>query len=46
MIDPVKGWFEIARYDEKRAIRIANSVETTSLARYLRPMEITYDKGS
>ena len=45
MIDPVTGWFEITRYDDKRAISIANLVETTWLTRYPRPMEITYDQG-
>ena len=29
MIDPVTGWFEIAQYDDKNAISIANLVETT-----------------
>ena len=29
MIDPVTGWFEITQYDDKRAIYIANLVETT-----------------
>ena len=29
MINPVTGWFEIAQYDDKKAISIANLVETT-----------------
>ena len=29
----------------KKAISIANLVETTWLSRYLRPIEITYDQG-
>ena len=29
MIDLVTGWFEIAQYDDKRAISIDNLVETT-----------------
>ena len=45
MIDPVTGWFEIAQYEDKRAIYIANLVETTWLSRYPTPIEITYDQG-
>ena len=33
VIDPVIGWFELAQYDDKRAIYIANLVETTWLPR-------------
>ena len=29
MVDPVPGWFEVVRYDDKIAITIANLVETT-----------------
>ena len=46
MIDPVTGWFKITQYDDKRAISIANLVETMWLTIYPRPMEITYDQGS
>ena len=46
MLDPVTGWFEITQYDEKIAVSIVNLVETTWLAGYPRPMEITYDQGS
>ena len=46
MIDPVTGWFEIAQYEDKIEISIANLVETTWLSRYPRPIEITYDQGS
>ena len=46
MIDPVTGWFEIMKYNDKRAISIANLVETTWLYRYPIPIEITYDQGS
>ena len=28
MIDPVTGWFEITQYEYKKAISIANLVET------------------
>ena len=33
MIDHVTGWFEITQYDNKRAISIANLVETMWLTR-------------
>ena len=45
MIDPVTGWFLIARYYDKRAIPIANLVKTVWLSRYPRPIEIMYDQG-
>ena len=37
MIDAVTGWFKIAQYEDKRAISIANLVETMWLSRYPRP---------
>ena len=46
MIYSVTGWFEIAQYDDKRAIFIANLVETMWLSRYPRPIEITYGQVS
>ena len=46
MIYPVTGWFEIAQYESKIAISIANLVETMWLSRYPRPIEITYDQGN
>ena len=46
MIEPVIGWFKIIQYDDKRALSIANLVETAWLARYPKPMEIVYDQGS
>ena len=46
MINSVTGWFEITQYNDKRAISIANLVETVWLSRYPRPMEITYYQGS
>ena len=46
MIDPVTGYFEIAQYNDKTAITIANLVETTWLSRYPRPIEIMFDQGS
>ena len=45
MIDPVTGWFEVIKYNNKREISVSNLVETTWLSRYLRPMEIMYDRG-
>ena len=45
MIDPVTGWFEVTQYSDKKATMIANLVETTWLARYPWPVEITYDQG-
>ena len=45
MIDPITGWFEIAQYEDKRAIYIANLVETKWLSRYHRPIKIMYDQG-
>ena len=44
MIDTVKGWFEVVRYDGKIKITIANLVETAWLSRYPRPIELTYDQ--
>ena len=41
MIDPVTGWFEVAQYSDKKAMTIANLVETTWLARYSWPEYIT-----
>ena len=38
MINTVTVWFEIVQYDDKRAITIANLVETTWLSRHPRPM--------
>ena len=46
MTDIVTGWFEIAQYNDKRAISITNLVETMWLSSYSRPIEVTYDQGS
>ena len=46
MINPVTGWFEIVRYDDKESTTITNLVETTWLFRYPRPIEIMYDQGT
>ena len=46
MIDTVTGWFEIAQYNDKKVISLANLVETTWMSRYPRPMEITHGQGS
>ena len=45
MINPVTWWFEIAQYEDKRAISIAKLVETKWLSRYPRPIDITYYQG-
>ena len=45
VVDPVTGWFKITQYDNKRAISIANLVETTWLTRYPRPTGIMYEQG-
>ena len=45
MIDPATGWFEIAEYDDKKSITVANIVEQEWLTRYPRPTQITYDRG-
>jgi len=46
MIDPATSWFEIAQYDDKRAITIANIVEQQWLTRYPLPTQIIFDRGS
>ena len=45
-MNPVTRYFEVVRYNDKRAINIANLVETTQLYRYPRPIEIMYDQGN
>ena len=45
MFNSIKGWFEIAQYEDKRAISIANLVKTMCMSRYPRPIYITYDQG-
>lgn len=45
MMNPATGWFEIAKYDIKRAITVANIVEQSWLSRYLRPSIVTLDRG-
>ena len=44
MIDPIVGWLEIAEYNNKCAIIIANLVETAWLTIYHWPTEIMYDQ--
>ena len=44
MIDPVTGWFEITKYDNKGAIYIADLVENLWLTRYTISIEITHDQ--
>ena len=43
IIDPITGWFEVTQYSDKKAMTIANLVETMWLDRYPWPVEITYD---
>ena len=45
MIDPVTRWFEVMQCSNKKAMMIANLVETTWLIRYPWPVEITYEQG-
>ena len=46
MIDPATGWFEIAEYDDKRSITVANITEQEWFTRYPWPNKITFDRGS
>ena len=46
MIDPATGWFEIAQYDDKKSITVANIVEQQWLSRYPHPYIVTVDRGS
>ena len=45
IIDPVNRWFEIAQYNDKKAMTVVNFVETTWLVSYPWPVEITYGRG-
>ena len=45
MIYPITGWFEVVRYDYKRATTMKNLFETTWMDRYPIPIEIMYDQG-
>jgi hypothetical protein len=44
MIDPTTGWFEIAQYDDKKSITIANIVEQQWLTRYPLPTQVIFDR--
>jgi hypothetical protein len=46
MIDLATGWFEIAQYDDKRSISIAEIVEQQWFTRYPLPTQIIFDRGS
>lgn len=46
MIDPVTIWFEIVRYNDKKAYIIANLWYKWMLCGYPRPVIITYDSGN
>ena len=43
MIYPETRWFEIVRYNDKQAAKIANLVEQTWLCIYPRPPIVVYD---
>jgi Integrase zinc binding domain len=45
MIDPVTGWFEIAKIPAKRADVIMNVLEFVWLSRYPRPTTVVMDNG-
>ena len=42
IIDPVTGWSEVTKYDDKKAIAIKSLVETMWLSKYPWPSEIRY----
>ena len=44
-IDPVTIWFEVTQCDDKKAMTIADLVDTMWLSRYPWPPDITYDRG-
>ena len=46
MIDPASGWFEIHQHIDKKSITVANIAEQEWFARYLWPMQVTFDRGS
>ena len=45
MIDPVICWFEVMQNRYKKAMKIANLVETTWLVWYTWPVGIMYEQG-
>ena len=45
IIDPVTGWFDITQYNDNKAMKIENLVETMWLIRYPWTVETTYDRG-
>ena len=45
MIDPVTACFEVTKYRNKKAMNIANLVESMWLVRYTWPVEIIYERG-
>ena len=44
MIDPITRLFKMIEYNDKKAMTIANLVETMWLVQYTWPVEITYDQ--
>ena len=45
MIDPVTNWFEIAKVNAPSSAECQRAFDSTWLARYLRPKEISFDNG-
>ena len=46
MIDPATVWFEMVEIKDKTSINIAEKVQQTWLAKYPRPTNLVYDKGT
>ena len=44
-IDPVTIWFEVTQCDDKKAMTIADLVDTMWLSRHPWPPDIAYDRG-
>ena len=45
MIDPVTGWFEIHKIEDKKSMTVANIVEPEWFCRYPWPSQVTFDRG-
>ena len=46
MIDPAKGWFEMAQIRNKTASEIADITKKTWFTRYPLPQRIVFDRGT
>lgn len=46
MIDPATSWMEIATYNDKQAITVANIAEQEWFSRYPWPTQIIFDRGN